>query len=323
MLHVRRATAVTAPTRTNFRLLPLPSIFKIRTGLRQAIAAASTILPRQTSVGIERWLRGYEESRKLARADAVIVSFGKSGRTWLTVLLSRYFARKYGLPDGRIMDFDDFHRRNLAIPVIFFTHDNYIKDYLGRDRKFDIYGRLPVVLLVRDPRDTAVSQYFQWKHRMNRRKKLINAYPMEDIGIFDFVTGEAAGIPKILAFMNAWAHDIEDFPSLLVVKYEDLRAATRQELRRVLTFFGQTPTDAELDDCVAYASVDNMRRMEQENAGRRTTDPRLRPGNADDPASFKVRRAKVGGWRDYVTETEAASIDRMVREGLSPIFGYG
>jgi len=300
----------------------LPSIFKIRTGLRQVVAAASAVLPRETSIKIERRLRGYEDSRKLACADGVVVSFGKSGRTWLTVLISRYFARKYDLPEDRVMDFDDFHRRNPTIPIVFFTHDNYITDYLGHDRKLDVYGRSHVVLLIRDPRDTAVSQYFQWKHRMNKRKKIINAYPLGDIGIYEFVTGEAAGIPKIVSFMNKWADNMEHFPSLLVVKYEDLRAATREELRRVLLFFGQAPSDAELDDCVTYASIDNMRRMERANADRWTTDPRLRPGDASDPQSFKVRRAKVGGWRDYMTDEESAHIDRMVREGLSPIFGF-
>jgi hypothetical protein len=303
-------------------MLP-PSIFKIRTGLRQVVAAASTVLPRETAIKIERRLRGYEDSRKLARADGVVVSFGKNGRTWLTVLLSRYFARKYGLAESRVMDFDDFHRRNPAVPIIFFTHDNYITDYRGLDRKPEIYGRLPVVLLVRDPRDTAVSQYFQWKHRMSKRKKIINAYPLEDIGIYEFVAGEAAGIPKIVRFMNGWAGNMGDFPNLRVVRYEDLRAQTGEELRRVLMFFGQTPSDSELDDCVTHASIDNMRRMERDNADRWTADPRLRPKNANDPQSFKVRRAKVGGWRDYMTQEEALHIDRMVREGLSPVFGYG
>ena len=311
-----------AQTKTGFRLIQLPSIFQVRTGLRQVIAAACTALPRDTGIAIERRVRGYEENKKLARADGVVISFGKSGRTWLRVLISRYFARKYGLPEGDIMEFDDFHRRNPAIPVIFFTHDNYIKDYLGSDRKFDTYSGSRVVLLVRDPRDTSVSQYFQWKHRMVGRKKTINAYPPEDKGIYDFVAGEAAGIPKVLNFMNAWARDIERFPNLVVVKYEDLRAATREQLRRVLIFFGQTPTDDELDDCVAYASVDNMRRMERENADKWNTDSRLKPGDANDPASFKVRRAKVGGWRDYMTEEEAVHIDRIVREGLLPAFGY-
>ena len=52
-----------------------------------------------------------------------------------------------------------------AIPSIFFTHDNYLEDYTGNlDSKADFYGKR-VVLLVRNPKDVAVSQYFQWKYR--------------------------------------------------------------------------------------------------------------------------------------------------------------
>ena len=49
---------------------------------------------------------------------------------------------------------------------------------------------------------------------------------------------------------------------------------------------------------------------------------RLKPGDANDPSSFKVRRAKVGGWRDYVTDEQASAIDAMVRERLDPVYGY-
>lgn len=280
------------------------------------------LLPRDTSVRVERRMRGFEDAGKLPHADGVIVSFGKSGRTWLRVLISRYFAHKYGLPEGAIMEFDEFHRANPAIPVLFFTHDNYLKDYLGHDRKFDIYGQSRVVLMVRDPRDTAVSQFFQWKHRIKPRKKVINGYPVGDVDLHAFITGKEAGVPKIIEFMNAWARDLERFPNLLLVKYEDLREKTASELDRVLRFLGQSPATAELADCAAFASVENMRKMEQENAGKLLANTRLKPGDASDPSSFKVRRAKVGGWRDYVNDEQAEAIDAMVRENLSPKFGY-
>jgi Sulfotransferase domain len=302
--------------------MQLPTVFHLRTGLRQVVSAASMVLPRRTSIAVERKLRGYEEAKKLPQADSVIISFGKSGRTWLRVLISRYFAHKHGLGDGLIMEFDEFHRRNPAIPALFFTHDNYLKDYLGHDRKFELYGKSRVVLMVRDPRDTAVSQYFQWKTRITPRKKLINNYPPAGTELHDFITGEAAGIPKIIEFMNAWARDLEKFPDILVVKYEDLRAETKSELMRILTYLGHVPTDAELDDAVNYASIENMRKMESENAGKLGANARLKPGDVSDPSSFKVRRAKVGGWRDYVTEEQASAIDVMLMTRLAPVFGY-
>jgi hypothetical protein len=284
--------------------------------------AGAALLPRGPGIRLERRMRGWEEAGKLAASDGVVVSFGKSGRTWFRVLVSRYFAHKYGLPDGQMMEFDEFHRANPSIPALFFTHDNYLKDFLGHDHKSELYGRSRVILLVRDPRDTAVSQYFQWKHRMVGRKKVINGYPAGAIEVPEFIMGEEAGVPKIIDFMNAWAKDLPHFNNLIIIRYEDMKADTAGELGRALRFLGERPGDAELADAAAFASVENMRKMEQENAGKLAANVRLKPGDANDPSSFKVRRAKVGGWRDYVSEEQAAAIDKMVRERLDPVYGY-
>ena len=302
--------------------MPFPNAYDVRTGLRQLVSYGAAILPLDTGIRFERWFRGYEEKKKLDAADGVIASFGKSGRTWLRVLLWRYFAKKNGFASDSISSFDEFRHKYANVPVLFFTHDNYLKDYLGHDRKAEIYRNLPVVLLVRDPRDTAVSQFFQWKHRMVARKKVINGYPLGDVSVHDFIAGEEAGIPKIISFMNDWAEEIGKMPKLLVVKYEDLRADTKGELRRILAFFGQHPADAELEDAVNFASIENMRRMEIENAKKAGAQRSMKPGDANDPSSFKVRRGKVGGWHDYVTEEQAAALDRMVREKLNPVYGY-
>lgn len=293
-----------------------------RTRLRRIVAKAAVMLPRATAISIERKFRGYEDSKKLEGADGVIVSFGKSGRTWLRVMIWRYFAHKYGLAGDSISNFEEFRRKIPDLPALFFTHDSYLKDFMGHDRKFDLYGKHRVVLLVRDPRDTAVSQFFHWKHRIAPRRRDIVGYPPGEVSLHSFITGEAGGIPKIISFMNVWAGEIELFPTLLVVRYEDLRANTKGELARVLGFFGQKPTDAELEDAATFASVENMRRMEQENAGKLDVKRSLKPTDVTNPSSFKVRRAKVGGWRDYVTEEQATAIDEMVKEKLSPVFGY-
>jgi hypothetical protein len=302
--------------------MQLPTIYDLRTGVRRLISAGSAVLPRATGIRAERWFRGYEDSKKLENADGVVISYGKSGRTWLRVLIWRYFAKRNGYAGEGISEFDEFRHRNPNVPVLFFTHDNYLKDYAGHDSKSRLYGRARVVLLVRDPRDTAVSQYFQWRHRIVPRKKVLNNYPLSETDLYSFISGEQSGIPKIIEFMNAWAREIDRMPHVLVVKYEDLRADTKSELRRVLEFFGQQPTSEELEDAVNFASVENMRRMELENAGNASAHRSLRPADANDPSSFKVRRAKVGGWRDYVTEEQSDAIDRMVKDRLDPAFGY-
>ena len=46
-------------------------------------------------------------------------------------MISHLFRVMYGLPENAILGFDNFHNMNRDIPRIFFTHDNYIKDFTG------------------------------------------------------------------------------------------------------------------------------------------------------------------------------------------------
>ena len=95
-----------------------PNAFDIRTTLRHFISKASVVLPRARGISIERKFRGYEDAKKLQRCDGVVISYGKSGRTWLRALLWRYFTRKHGHASDTITAFDEFHITNLAIPVL-------------------------------------------------------------------------------------------------------------------------------------------------------------------------------------------------------------
>ena len=91
--------------------IQFPNAYDLRTGLRRLVSAAASALPRDKGVGAERWFRGYEEKKKLEAADAVVVSFGKSGRTWLRVLLWRYFSLKNGYASDSISGFDEFRQK--------------------------------------------------------------------------------------------------------------------------------------------------------------------------------------------------------------------
>jgi hypothetical protein len=210
-----------------------------------------------------------------------------------------------------------------AIPKILFTHDNYIRDYTGAGARKTAFYDKPSVLLVRHPGDVAVSQYFQWRHRMLPYKKELNAYPRHgsDVSMFDFVLHEEAGLERVVRFMNEWAEELPRIERHLMVRYEDMRTDCRAEFRRILTWMGQNPTPAEVDQSVEFASFDNLKEMEERRAFK-STGKRMAPGDDRDPDSYKVRRAKVGGYRDYFSEDEVRQIDSYVGGKLDPLFGY-
>ena len=272
----------------------------------------------------ERKLRGVEQFDKLQRADVVVVSFGKSGRTWLRVMVSHLFRVMYRLPENAIMGFDNFHNLNRAVPKIFFTHDNYIKDFTGDFTSKQPFYNKRVVLLARDPRDVAVSQFFQWKFRIKPSKVTINNYPPQgsDISLFDFVMGDnGGGMKAVTDYLNLWAAEADKVKAFHLLRYEDLRSNTREELRRLLDFMQVDATDAQVEAAVEYSSYENMKKMESKEQFR-LAGGRMMPRDKDNPDSYKVRRAKVGGYRDYFTDEEVAAIDARLAAELDPLFRY-
>ena len=206
--------------------------------VRALIRSSALFITKERAHALERFHRGRGDFRQLRLCDLVVVSRGKSGRTWLRTMLSRYYSLAYDLPEASFLEFDNLHRMNSRIPRVFFTHDNNLRVYTGaRDSRRDFYDK-KLVLMVRLPQDVAVSHFFQWKHRMRPHKKKIYGYPEHgsDISLFDFVMAPGSGLPRIIEFMNQWADELPKVQDHLLVRYEDLRASPAESFRRVVEF---------------------------------------------------------------------------------------
>jgi hypothetical protein len=272
----------------------------------------------------ERKLRGRDQLKWLQRSDIVIVSFGKSGRTWLRVMISHLFRVMYGLPENALLSFDNFHRLNAAVPRVFFTHDNYIKDYTGDAESKSPFYNKRVVLLARDPRDVAVSQFFQWKFRLKPGKVAINNYPERgsDISLFDFISGDnGGGIAAICDYLNLWARESGKLENFYLLRYEDLRREPHAQLKALLEFMQVAASPEQIDAAVEYSSVENMKKMESTKKFQ-LAGARMLPGDKHNPDSYKVRRAKVGGYRDYFNDEQLQLVNAQLAETLDPMFGY-
>ncbi len=296
----------------------------LRDAVREAVVHGAFFLPRERRKAMDRWLRGREEGRKLGLADVVFMSWAKSGRTWLRLMLTRFYQVHYGLPDTAFLEFDNLKTRIPEIPSVFFTHGNYLRNYTGDWETKRHFHDKRILFMARDPRDVAVSQYFQWRHRMRPWKMYLNEYPPagEDVPIYEFVMEREAGLNSILEFFDVWAREMPKVRDVHLVRYEDLRARTEEVMGDVLAFLGTPGKPEEIAEAVRYARVENMRKIETSRTFWRS-GKRLVAGDPGNPDSFKVRRAKVGGWRDYFDDEQVAAIDARVEAELSPIYGYG
>src|SRR4029453_19659643 len=99
-----------------------------------------------------------------------------------------------------------------------------------------------------------------------------------------------------------------------------MQAGAAGELRRVLDFMGLAAiTDAEVEEAVEYASFGNMRKIE---SGEEVKSFKLKAGDVNDPNSYKVRRGKVGGYRDDPTPAQIDELERKMAAPPAPWLGY-
>ncbi len=286
---------------------------------RAGIWAATAPLPRQQRIAARHRLRAALDNRLVLAADALVLSRAKSGRTWLRAMLSRLYQQHYGLPENLLLDYDNFHRLKPEIPVVAMTHGHYLDQLAEHGRHGARLRGRPVIFLVRDPRDVAVSEYFQATRRASAYKR--EMYAIDDAqSMFDFVMTAPVGLPAICEYLNHWQQELQGWDRVLSVRYEDLRANPNDQLGALCQFLGAPFSEAEIAEAVDFADFESLKKKEKENF---FDSKRLRPANADDPDSFKVRRGKVGGYRDYFSDEQIRRIDTLVAERLSPVFGYG
>lgn len=251
----------------------------------------------------------------LERADCVLVSYPKSGRTWLRAMLGRALQQKYQTDPGMIMRTSAFAGLDSRIPRIYVSHDDFPHNKPPEKVKKSKskYASKRVILLVRDPRDVLVSLYFQ--KRFRRRGKA--AYTGE---LDQFLGERIGGIQSLIAFYNAWAENRDVPEDLLVVRYEDIVADPTRELRRLLEFLGiDWLPDEIIEESVEFSRFEKLKKVELEG---QLNHQSLKTNDAENPEASKVRRGKPGGYVDYLTSVQVADLDQTIQTQLSDFFSY-
>ncbi len=271
--------------------------------------------------------------------DTFLISFPKSGRTWLRLMLGRAFQNHYGIENPAfleyIMNLEALTELDPRVPRFRVTHDHY-PDWKTPDELEQPGARFRdsrVILLVRDPRDIVVSLYFEHAKRLTEKKarklqasktalqKLPSNRVKPYVGsIEEFIRDDIGSFDSIIRYFNLWVDNRRVPEGFVAVRYEDLHANPGRELRRIAEFV-QRPdiTDDSIAEAVEFAGFDNMRKMEERNE---LGSARLKPGDKDDKESYKTRRGKTGGFVDYLQPDDVEYLTDRMNSTLNPFFGY-
>ena len=217
---------------------------------------------------------------------ATLVSFPKSGRTWVRVMLDR-----------------------LDVPMNY-NHDGsqyaLSKDFRSLKPTQGNYQGERIVFLHRDPRDTAVSGFFQ--------KSLRNANSYEET-LSTFLRDPCLGLEKIIVFNLAW---IEAGPSMNLpfasIQYERLRQSPLAGVNSMVRWLcPERVFEADrLQKVVEKSSFSAMQAQERDGAFEKKYGSILKPTDSTNQESFKVRRGVVGGYKDYFSADDIAFADQLL-----------
>jgi hypothetical protein len=248
-----------------------------------------------------------------------VASFPKSGRTWIEVMVNHITASLTGLDLGALL------RREVGVadggcadvPRVVFGH-GHENGRLCRDSVFasDHYGGEHVALLVRDPRDVLVSHYYAARYHYQAFEGTLDEFIDHDVRAE--ATDSLAcrfGLSPILNYLNGWAANAPSLGRFEVFFYEDFRREPEIRLAALCAYLGLPGGPDDVARAVEFAGVENMRAMEAAGGfGWHAL------AGSDDPRGRKVRRAKVGGYREEISGDALGRVNDEIERRLHPMF---
>ena len=306
-------------------------MFQLSDGVKKALILIPTQpLPAKTRVALRRKYLAELELAKAHKASFLIIGHPKSGNTWLKVMISRLYQLRYDLPESKLINTDEFARKIPEIPRLAATNGCYsyeseVGKLLNAGVADNALRHKPVLFLARNPIDIAVSWYHQFTKRQSRAKQeLINhsiEHPVDrrTVEMWEFVRHSDIGLPFLIDYQNTWARNIAALEHGLLVKYEELRAEPVSTLQKIIQHMGEDFSEEEIRQAVAWGSFDNLQKLETSGTFKQGG---MKLVNANDPSSFKVRRGKVGGYREDFAPQQVAELEALVRASILPELGY-
>jgi len=218
--------------------------------------------------------------------DIFLVSYPKSGNTWIRFVLANLFYENDNvnftnihklLPEiNRISDHAGFE----GVPRIIKSHDIYNPDYPR------------VIYIVRDGRDVYVSYY---------------RYLQENLP--PGMTFKAFLLQADMPF-GRWSGHIVSWctpqPRIHMVRYEDMHAKPVETIVKLLEFINFKANKSQIETALKKASFEKMKQIEQVfGRGKYKSGPEV-----------FMRGGRIGDWKDHYGEAEKAVFKNTENKAL-------
>lgn len=236
--------------------------------------------------------------------DTFLVSYPRSGNTWIRFLLGTAMSTK------KI----DWHNFETVIPDIYRnTHQELealerpriIKSHHSFDKRYP-----KVIYVIRDVRDVYISYY-----KFHLKFKSKNVEISRDEFLDRFINGGLDDFGTWRQNVLSWTSKQEELPNgLLLLKYEELKTNPSNTLRDLAQFIGIELSEDSIEKAVGWTSLENMKLLEKQQ-----TDASLFK-NSKKGMDF-TNNGLPKGWRNMLSDNEIEIITESNRDVLER-FGY-
>lgn len=221
--------------------------------------------------------------RRLSEHDVFLASYPKSGNTWLRHLLGYLVTGDTTPWRGGINLVSDLIGRHDPLPCVARRDGRLIKTHEPFNES---YRR--AIVLVRDGRDVAVSEYFFQKAYSRHFHLYKDSF---EVFLKLWLKGKTNGYRSWHSHVLSWDNaDQRSDLDLLMLRFEDLKGDTFGSLRSVVDYIGIDADDETLRSAIEDCSITSMKRKEQQYWE-----------SQNEPNRNFVRGGKSGGWKDYFT----------------------
>lgn len=238
-------------------------------------------------------LKSYRESALINRFnyrndDVIIVSYPKSGSTWLRFICAHLIKNKFQSNDIEI----DFQSLNRIIPAI--SYDAINKANVDFDslpsprilRSHSLFtNRFPkVVYLLRDGRDVMVSYYYHFKKLHDYKGTLC-----------EFIKEDKIRQVEWSEHVNAWLYN-NKVTNMYIIKYEDMIDNTFREIKKLTEFIKINVTTNQIQKAIENSDFKKMRKIENQKG--------LGYIKNINPNIHLVRKGGYGNWKGEFGDKE-------------------
>lgn len=225
--------------------------------------------------------------------DCFIVSYPRSGNTWLRFLIANLRRRDakvdYGSIEKIIPDIyisDELKLRAMKGPRVLKSHEAFDPRYRR------------VIYLIRDPRDVIISQFVT----LRRLRSDIVGTSFDEFVIRQIGGEFDAWFGSWSAHVNSWIHQDKADLDLLLIRYEDIQENTLAVSQKVAEFLGLSCAEEDLRTAVENSSRGRMHDL-YERSGSSLADA-VGEGNAG-----HLRPTNIAG-KPIIT----GDIERIIRQ---------